>query len=89
MVSIVVVFQVVFELGTECLLSVFTITIDNDQTSVVNVTSDDIERGNVTFDLNISPVDVCSVRGVVSGGNDIGESQPVSIQLPPGIYIVL
>ena len=78
-----------FELGTECLLSVFNLTIDNDQTSLVNVTSDDIERGNVTIDLNISPVDVCSVMGVVSGGNYIGESQPVSIQLPPGTVYIL
>ena len=78
----------IFELGAECLLSVFNITIDNNiprsQISL-NVTGSDIERGNVTFDLPLIPsVAVCSVVGVVSGGNDIGQSEPVDIHLPPG-----
>ena len=73
------------QVEAECPLSVFIITIGTIQFSL-NVTSSDIERGNVTFDLplNISSVAVCSVVGVVSGVNDIGQSEPVDIHLPPG-----
>ena len=58
---------------------------DNIQFSL-NVTSSDVERREVTFDfpLSMSSVDVCSVVGVVSGVNDIGQSEPVDIHLPPG-----
>ena len=51
-----------------------------------NVTSSDRERGQVTYDLSsyISPEDVCSLRGMVYGRNDIGDSStPVELQ-PPG-----
>ena len=78
----------IFELGAECLLSVFSITIDNIPRGLIllNVSSNDVERMEVTFalHLNISSVDVCSVVGVVSGGNAIGQSEPVGIHLPPG-----
>ena len=75
----------IFELGMECQLSEFIIIIGIYQT-LKDVTSSDINRGNVTFDLplNISSVDVCSLVGVVSGVNDIGQSEPVDIHLPPG-----
>ena len=72
------------QVEAECPLSVFNITIGTIQFSL-NVTGSDIERGNVTFDLPLIPsVAVCSVVGVVSGGNDIGQSEPVDIHLPPG-----
>ena len=73
------------QVEAECPLSVFIITIGNIQFSL-NVTGSDVERREVTFDLplNISSVDVCSVGGVVSGGNDIGQGEPVDIHLPPG-----
>ena len=73
------------QVEAECPLSVFNITIGTIQFSL-NVTGSDIERGNVTFDLHLSmsSVDVCSVVGVVSGGNDIGQSEAVAIHLPPG-----
>ena len=70
------------QVEAECPLSVFNVTIG----TIHNVIGSDIERGNVTFDLSlsISSVDVCSVVGVVTGGNAIGQSEPVDIHLPPG-----
>ena len=54
-------------------------------TMYFNITSSDRERGTVTYTLsNISTDDVCSVRGSVYGSNDIGDSDPVQIQLPEG-----
>ena len=75
----------IFELGMECRLSEFIIIIGIYQT-LKDVTSGDINGGNVTLNLplNISSVDVCSLVGVVSGVNDIGQSEPVDIHLPPG-----
>ena len=39
----------------------------------------------MTYDLSrhLSPDDVCNVKGVVHGSNDIGDSTPVELQ-PPG-----
>ena len=78
------------QVEAECPLSVFNIImfniiIGNIQFSL-NVTGSDVERRKVTFvlPLNISSVDICSVVGVASGGNDIGQSEPVDIHLPPG-----
>ena len=73
------------QVEAECPLSVFNITIGTIQFSL-NVTSSDVERREVTFDLSLSipSVAVCSVVGVVSGGNDIGQSEPVDIHLPQG-----
>ena len=75
--------QIVFSLEeTEC-LSQFNIVIDGlTDTISFNITSSDRERGTVTYTL--SPDDVCSVRGSVYGSNDIGDSDPVQIQLPGG-----
>ena len=78
--------QIVFSLEeTEC-LSQFNIVIDRlTDTISFNITSSDRERGTVTHTLsNFSTDDVCSVRGSVYGSNDIGDSQPVQIQLPEG-----
>ena len=68
----------------------FVITTGNNQT-FFDITSSDIERGEVTFDL---PTDIsmaiCSVGGSVSGGSDIGESEAVGIHLPPGnVHIII
>ena len=68
---------------TEC-LSQFSIVINGlTDTISFNITSSDRERGTVTYTLlNVSTDDVCSVRGSVYGSNDIGDSEPVQIQLP-------
>ena len=73
------------QVEAECPLSVFNITIGTIQFSG-NVTSSDVERREMTFNLSLSlsSVDLCSVVGVVTGGNDIGQSEPVDIHLPPG-----
>ena len=51
-----------------------------------NVTSSDRERGEVTYDLSpyISPEEMCTVRGVVYGSNDIGDSSTQTQLQPPG-----
>ena len=76
-----------FELGTECLLSSFTIIIQDNVPISFNVTSSDIERGEMIFDLPddiISSMlyDVCSVNAMISGSNHIGQSLSVDIQPP-------
>ena len=70
---------------TEC-LSQFSIVIDGlTDTISFNITSFDRERGTVTYTLsNVSTGDVFSVKGLVYGSNDIGDSEPVQIQLPGG-----
>ena len=72
---------------TSCLL-VFIIEFDGFRTVNFTVNSDDVERGEVTFDLSpdlLSGVgDVCSVSGVISGGNLNGNSSTTEVQLPPG-----
>ena len=75
-----------FELETEC-LSVFIIIIEDIIQTSFNVTSSDIERGEMIFDLPddiISSMlyDVCSVNAVISGSNHIGQSPSVDIQPP-------
>ena len=76
-----------FELETECPLSSFTIIIQDNVPISFNVTSSDIERGEMIFDLPddiISSMlyDVCSVNGIISGSNHIGQSLSVDIQPP-------
>ena len=82
-----------FELGTECLLSSFTIIIQDNVSISFNVTSSDIERGEMIFDLPddiISSMlyDVCSVNAMISGSNHIGQSLSVDIQPPSDHGIV-
>ena len=50
------------------------------------MTSENIGNGSARFTLplNATEVDVCSVRGVVFGGNDAGNSTTEDIQLPSG-----
>ena len=77
-----------FELGTECLLSSFTIIIQDNVPISFNVANSDIERGEMIFDLPddiISSMlyDVCSVNAMISGSNHIGQSPSVDIQPPP------
>ena len=78
--------QVSFELlQTQC-LSVFTITIETIKTFTFHLTSEDIENGNASFTLppSVSVMDVCSVTGVIFGGNDVGNSTTADIQFPSG-----
>ena len=71
-----------FELETEC-LSVFIIIIEDIIQTSFNVTSSDIERGEMIFDLpDGSMYDVCSVNAMISGSNHIGQSPSVDIQPP-------
>ena len=65
-----------FHLEKRQCVSQFHIIIDGLVDIFFNVTSSDRERGEVTYDLSpyISPEDVCTVRGVVYGNNDIGDS---------------
>ena len=78
--------QIVFSLEERECFSQFNIVIDGLTDAIsFNITSSDRERGTVTYTLlNVSTDDVCSVRGSVYGSNDIGDSQPVQIQLPGG-----
>ena len=65
----------------------FTVDIEGLRTVPFTVTTTDIESGEMSFDLPtglLSGVDVCSVRGVVFGGNQIGNSTTFEIQPPTG-----
>ena len=75
-----------FHLEVGQCVSQFHIIIDGLVDISFNVTSSDRERGEVTYDLSpyISQEDVCNVRGVVYGSNDVGDSS-TQVQLqPPG-----
>ena len=75
-----------FQLEERQCVSQFHIIIDGLVDISFNVTSSDRERGEVTYDLSpyISPEDVCNVRGVIYGSNDVGDSStPIDLQ-PPG-----
>ena len=75
-----------FELLQTLCLSVFTIIIETIGTFTFNVTSKDMRNGSARFTLplNATEIDICSVRGVVFGGNDAGNSTTADIQLPSG-----
>ena len=66
--------------------SEFTFIFEGLGSSVFDVTSTQIENGRVEFNLplNISLTDICTVRGVVFGSNDAGNSTTADIQLPSG-----
>ena len=77
-----------FELEIECLLSSFTIIIQDNVPISFNVTSSDIERGEMIFDIPddiISSIlyDVCSVNAMISGSNHIGQSLSVTVDIQP------
>ena len=78
--------QVLFQLEERQCVSQFHIIIDGLVDTSFNVTSSDRERGEVTYDLSpyISPEEMCTVRGVVYGSNDIGNSSTQTQLQPPG-----
>ena len=69
-------------------LSVFTIILHGLGSFTFGINSTHIENGaaNFTLPLNVSlPVmDVCTLRGMVYGVNDVGNSEPALILLPDG-----
>ena len=79
--------QILFKLLQAQCLSVFTVTVGELRTFTFNVTREDIVNGSARFtltDLSATEIDVCSVRGVVFGGNDAGNSTTEDIELPSG-----
>ena len=66
--------------------SEFTITFEGLGSSVFAVTSTQTENGRAEFNLplNISLTDICTIRGVIFGGNDAGNSTTADIRLPSG-----
>ena len=68
--------QVLFDTEERQCFSQFHIIIDGLVDISFNVTSSDRDRGEVTYDLSpyISPEDRCSLRVVIYGSNDIGDS---------------
>ena len=68
-------------------LSVFIVIFQGLGSFEFDVTSTHIENGEAyfTLPLNIfSLTDVCTVRGVIFGGNDAGSSTAADIQFPSG-----
>ena len=67
-------------------LSVFIVTLQGLGIFEFAVTSTHIENGSANFNLpqNISLTDICTMRGVIFGGNDAGNSTTADIQLPSG-----
>ena len=80
--------QVSFVLLWKQCLSVFTLTVLGLRNVQFNVTATDIEKGRAEFilPLNVSDSleDVCSLRGVVFGGKDVGNTMTADILLPSG-----
>ena len=68
-------------------LSVFTAVFQGLDSFEFAVTSTQIENGIADFNVPaniLSLTDICSVRGVIFGGNDAGNSTAVGIPLPSG-----
>ena len=68
-------------------LSVFTVSLQGLGIFIFDVTSTHIENGRANFHLPsniISLTDICTMRGVIFGGNDAGNSTTADIQLPSG-----
>ena len=67
-------------------LSVFTVSLEGLGIFEFNVTSTQIKNGSANFNLpqNIFLADVCTMRGVIFGGNDAGNNTTADIQLPSG-----
>ena len=79
-------FELVRELCPGMNLSVFTVSLQGLGIFVFTVTSTQIENGSANFNLpqNISLTDICTMRGVIFGGNDAGNSTTADIQPPSG-----
>ena len=69
-------------------LSVFIVSLQGLGIFRFNVTNIHIENGSANFNLpqNISLTDICTMRGVIVGGNDAGNSTTADIQLPSGMF---
>ena len=68
-------------------LLVFTVSLQGLGIFVFAVTSTQIENGSANFNLPpniISLTDICTMRGVIFGGNDAGNSTTADIRLPSG-----
>ena len=69
-------------------LSLFTVIFQGLGSFVFDVTSTHIENGSAEFILPLNVSDslmgVCSLRGVIFGGNDVGNSTAIDIQPPSG-----
>ena len=80
-----------FHLTAQACLSQFTIVIYGVANLSFNVTRAEAAKGTVIYNLDhdvISPVDICDVKSVIYGGNEIGNSTPFSI-LPPDGWLSL
>ena len=69
-------------------LSQFTVIFQELGSFVFDVTNTHIERGSAEFILPLSVsdslLDVCSLRGVIFGSNDVGNTMTADILLPSG-----
>ena len=80
-----------FRLTAQACLSQFTIVIYGVANLSFNVTRAEAAKGTVLYNLDpdvISPVDICNVKSVIYGGNEIGNSTPFDI-LPPDGWLPL
>ena len=74
-----------FHLAAQACLSQFTIVIYGVANLSFNVTRAEAAKGTVIYNLDpdiISPVNICDVKSVIYGGNEIGNSAPFDILLP-------
>ena len=69
-------------------LSVFNVILHGLGSFTFDVNNTHIENGAANFTLPMSGsypmMDVCTLRGMVYGGNDVGNSEPALILLPDG-----
>ena len=69
-------------------LSVFTIILHGLGSFTFDVNDTHIENGVANFTLpmngSLPMMDVCTLGGVVFGGNDVGNSEPALILVPDG-----
>ena len=75
-----------FELEHEQCVGMFTIILHGLGSYTFDVNDTHIENGaaHFTLPMNVSDpmMDVCTLRGMVYGGNDVGNSEPALILLP-------
>ena len=80
-----------FRLTAQACLSQFTIVIYGVANLSFNVTRAEAAKGTVLYNLDpdiIYPVDICDVKSVIYGGNEIGNSTPFDILPPDGCTTV-
>ena len=69
-------------------LSVFTIMLQGLRSYTYDVDNTHLENGAANFTLSLNTtdplLDICTLRGVVFGGNDVGNSIAADIKLPDG-----